>query len=185
MREEAAPSGQHGVPAYLVVEELHSFFRQLQRHGLQEGDVVRHHLLVVRVDVRRDQVVHVIVGQHVVWHAGAATRAVNTLRHVHRRGVTQPRTLPDGVAHVLQQDADGLDDLHTHFRAAVRLENLPEQRHHVLLTEEAADHERPCPPSTCVRALRRVQGPRGEGKVRTRTTRPHACPRTPSAPRSA
>lgn len=51
---------------HLVVEEVHCVVVKLQRQGLQEGDVVRHDLLVGEVKLVDNNRVDVVVGQEII-----------------------------------------------------------------------------------------------------------------------
>ena len=54
------------VGAYLVVEEVDGVLVESEGEGLEEGDVVGHHLLVREVELVDDDRVHVVVGEQVI-----------------------------------------------------------------------------------------------------------------------
>ena len=96
----------------LVEEEVDGLAVELEREGLEEGDVVGHDLLVGEVELVQDDVVDVVVGEEEV-----------------ERGL---------VADVLEQDVQRLQQLHADVAAVPLLHVVQEERDHLLLQEEAA-----------------------------------------------
>ena len=52
---------------YLIVEEVYGVFVEPEGEGLEEGDVVGHHLLVREVKLVHNDGVHMVVGEKVIW----------------------------------------------------------------------------------------------------------------------
>lgn len=52
---------------HLIVEEVHCVVVELQGQGLEEGDIVRHDLLIWEIKLVHDYGVDVVVGQKVIW----------------------------------------------------------------------------------------------------------------------
>lgn len=53
--------------SHLIVEEVHCMVVEFQGQGLEEGDVVRHDLLIWEVKLVHDYWVDMVVGQKVIW----------------------------------------------------------------------------------------------------------------------
>lgn len=51
----------------LIVEEVHCVVVEFQGQGLEEGDIVRHDLLIWEIKLVHDYWVDVVVGQKVIW----------------------------------------------------------------------------------------------------------------------
>ena len=95
----------------LVIEEVDGVLVEAEAQGLEEGDVVGHHLLVTEVELVHDDVIDVIVGEQVV-DAGV---------------------VPD----VLEEDVQGLEELDADVVvASLLVHELEEEAEHVPLEEE-------------------------------------------------
>jgi hypothetical protein len=79
---------QGHAPSAVVKKELHCAHVQAQGQRLEERDELRHEVAVPEIQLKHDDLVHVVVGQQVI-----------------ERGL---------VPHVLHKDGDGLDDLRLH-----------------------------------------------------------------------
>lgn len=104
---------QREVVGVLIVEKVDGVIVELEGEGLQEGDVVRHHLFVGKIKLVHNDGVDVVVRQQVI-----------------ERGL---------VADVLEEDVERLQELDANVAAALLLHDLQEEGQHVLLQEEVED----------------------------------------------
>lgn len=56
-----------GIKTYFIIEKVYGVSIELQRKSLEEGYIIRHHLLIAEVKFMDNDGVNMVVGEQVIW----------------------------------------------------------------------------------------------------------------------